>query len=71
MRGSASNDPVPFLPPYPFLHSGIMINADTLEWSEGGEAHRDSFTEIDGQDHSIHGYLKSLKKECFQQKGEA
>ena len=54
------NDPVPFLPPYPFLHSGIMINADTLEWAEGGEAHRDSFTEIDGQDHSIHGYLKAL-----------
>ena len=54
------NDPVPFLPPYPFLHSGIMINADSLEWSEGGEAHRDSFTEIDGQDHSIHGYVRAL-----------
>ena len=55
------NDPVPFFPPYPFLHSGIMINADTLEWAEGGEAHRDSFTEIDGQDHSIHGYFKALR----------
>ena len=55
-----SNDPVPYLPPWPYVHSGIMINANTLEWAEGGETHRDSFTEIDGQDHSIQGYLDIL-----------
>ena len=42
------NDPVPFVPPYPFLHSGISIDAETLDWEEGGEANRGSFGEIDG-----------------------
>ena len=55
------NDPVPFVPPYPFLHSGISIDAETLNWEEGGEANRGSFGEIDGRDHSIKEYLKILK----------
>ena len=56
------SDPVPFVPPYPYVHSGIMINAKTLEWAEGGEAVRASFTEIDGLDHSITYYLKTLRE---------
>ena len=56
------SDPVPFVPPYPYVHSGIMINAETLEWAEGGEAHRDSITEINDQDHSITYYLKTLRR---------
>ena len=55
------NDPVPFVPPYPFLHSGISIDVETLNWEEGGEANRSSFGEIDGRDHSIKEYLKILK----------
>ena len=55
------NDPVPFVPPYPFLHSGISIDAETLNWEEGGEVNRGSFGEIDGRDHSIKEYLKILK----------
>ena len=55
------NDPVPFVPPYPFLHSGISIDVETLNWEEGGEANRGSFGEIDGRDHSIIEYLKILK----------
>ena len=55
------NDPVPFVPPYPFLHSGISIDVETLNWEEGGEANRGSFGEIDGRDHSIKEYLKILK----------
>ena len=55
------NDPVPFVPPYPFLHSGISIDAKTLDWDEGGEANRGSFTEIDGRDHSITYYTRILK----------
>jgi predicted lipase len=55
------NDPVPFVPPYPFLHSGISIDAKTLDWEEGGEANRDSFSEIDGRDHSIVYYTRILK----------
>ena len=55
------NDPVPFVPPYPFLHSGISIDAKTLDWDEGGEANRGSFGEIDGRDHSITYYTRILK----------
>ncbi len=56
------NDPVPFVPPYPFLHSGISIDAETLDWEEGGEANRGSFGEIDGRDHSIVYYNRTLKE---------
>jgi hypothetical protein len=59
-RVAMRSDPVPFLPPYPFLHSGIRIDPETLDWMEGGETDRDSFTKIDGLDHSIHGYFKAL-----------
>ena len=51
----------PFVPPYPFLHSVISIDVETLNWEEGGEANRGSFGEIDGRDHSIKEYLKILK----------
>ena len=60
-RVSLRNDPVPFVPPYPFLHSGISINVETLDWEEGGEANRGSFSEIDGRDHSISYYTRILK----------
>ena len=51
------------MPPYPFLHSGISIDARTLNWEEGGEANRGSFSEIDGRDHSIVYYNRTLKKQ--------
>ena len=50
------------MPPYPFLHSGISIDPKTLDWEEGGEANRGSFTEIDGRDHSIVYYNRKLKE---------
>ena len=56
------NDPIPYMPPYPFLQSGIAINASTLDWEEGGERNRKPFTEIDGRDHSIREYLNELKR---------
>jgi len=59
-RVAVRNDPVPFMPPYPFLHSGISIDPKTLDWEEGGEANRGSFTEIDGRDHSITYYSRTL-----------
>ena len=55
------NDPVPYVPPYPYKHSGIMIDVQTLEWVEGGEESRESFGKIDARDHSINAYLKELK----------
>ena len=61
-RIALRNDPVPFTPPWPFLHSGIFIDPETLDWMEGGETDRDSFTEIDGRDHSIREYVDILKE---------
>ena len=54
------NDPVPFFPPYPFLHSGVFIDPETLDWDE---AHEEiSFLEINANDHSIAEYVNILKK---------
>ena len=64
-RVSFGNDPVPFLPPYPFLHSGIQINPETLEWDESHE--EESFFEIDGRDHSIQEYYDVLEEHIFPQ----
>ena len=61
-RVAFRNDPVPFMPPYPFFHSGISIDPKTLNWIEGGETKRGSITETDGRDHSIKGYVDMLKR---------
>ena len=34
-RVAFDDDPVPFFPPYPFLHSGVFIDPETLDWNEG------------------------------------
>ena len=52
------NDPVPFLPPYPYVHWGIGINAETLDWDEDHPI--GDITKIDARDHSIKEYLKIL-----------
>tara|TARA_B100000809_G_scaffold233098_1_gene249547 strand:+ start:286 stop:900 length:615 start_codon:yes stop_codon:yes gene_type:complete len=59
-RVAFDNDPVPFFPPYPFLHSGIYIDPETLDWNEGHE--EISFLEINANDHSIAEYVNILKK---------
>ena len=57
-RVVVNNDPVTFLPIYPYVHSGIRIDAKTLDWCEYDVYGK--FTEIDGRDHSIKYYLKTL-----------
>lgn len=59
-RVAIPNDPVPFLPPIPYRHWGIWIQAETLTWSENHEI--GDFTKIDARDHSIKEYLKVLRK---------
>ena len=54
------NDPVPFLPPYPYVHWGIGINAETLDWDEDHPI--GDITKIDARDHSIKEYLKILSR---------
>ena len=54
------NDPVPFLPPFPYMHWGIRINAETLGWDENHPV--GDVTKIDARDHSIKEYLKVLRR---------
>ena len=54
------NDPVPFLPPYPYVHWGIRIDAETLDWDEDHPI--GDITEIDARDHSMEEYKKVLKR---------
>ena len=54
------NDPVPFLPPFPYMHWGIRINAETLGWDENHPI--GDVTKIDARDHSIKEYLKVLRR---------
>ena len=54
------NDPVPFLPPFPYVHWGIRINASTLDWDEDHPI--GDITKIDARDHSIKEYLKVLRR---------
>ena len=54
------NDPVPFLPPFPYMHWGIRINAETLDWDENHPI--GDVTKIDARDHSIKEYLKVLRR---------
>ena len=62
-RVSFRNDPVPFLPPYPFLHSGIHVDPETLEWDESHD--EESFFKIDCRDHSIQEYYDVLEEHVF------
>ena len=50
--------PVPFLPPIPYVHSGVVIDIDTLSWSENHE--EGDILQTDGLDHSIKDYLDVL-----------
>ena len=54
------NDPVPFLPPFPYVHWGIRINAETLDWDEDHPI--GDVSKIDARDHSIKEYLKVLRR---------
>ena len=54
------NDPVPFPPPFPYVHWGIRIHAETLDWDEDHPI--GDVTKIDARDHSIKEYLKILRR---------
>lgn len=54
------SDPIPFLPPLPYVHSGIVINIETLEWDENHD--EGNLLQTDGLDHSIKDYLDVLYK---------
>jgi len=59
-RVAMRSDPVHYLPPYPYVHSGIHIDPETLNWDESHE--EGNFMETDGLDHSVQEYVDILKE---------
>ena len=57
-RVAVRSDPVPYMPSLPYVHSGIHIDPETLEWDETHQ--EDSMWGIDSLDHSVVDYLDIL-----------
>ena len=56
-----NSDPVPFSPPWPFLHTGVFVNSQTLDW--GSENDNGLISQTDGLTHSILKYVTTLKEQ--------
>ena len=55
------SDPVTFSPTYPYLHTGVFVDSQTLDW--GPDNDNGLISETDGLDHSISKYVETLKKQ--------
>ena len=53
------SDPVTFVPPYPFSHTGTFVNAVTLDW--GPDNDNGLISKTDALDHPIAKYVEALK----------
>jgi len=53
------SDPVPFTPPWPFFHTGLFIDSQTLDW--GPDNDNGLISKTDGLDHAIIKYVTTLK----------
>ena len=53
------SDPVPFMPPWPYVHTGLFINSQTLDW--GPDNDKGLISKTDGLDHAIAKYVTTLK----------
>ena len=53
------SDPVPFTPPWPFFHTGLFIDSQTLDW--GPDNDNGVISKTDGLDHAIIKYVTTLK----------
>jgi len=53
------SDPVPFTPPWPFFHTGIFIDSQTLDW--GPDNDNGLISKTDGLNHAIIKYVTTLK----------
>ena len=54
------SDPVTFSPTYPYVHTGVFVNSQTLDW--GPENDNGLISKTDGLDHSISEYVTTLKR---------
>ena len=55
------SDPIPFMPPWPYIHTGLFINSQTLDW--GPDNDNGLISETDGTDHAIAKYVTTLKEQ--------
>ena len=52
-------DPIPFTPPFPFLHTGLFIDPRDGDW--GPDWDNGLISKTDGLDHAIAKYVEKLK----------
>ena len=55
------SDPIPFMPPWPYVHTGLFINSQTLDWGPNND--NGLISETDGTDHAIAKYVTTLKEQ--------
>ena len=55
------SDPIPFTPPWPFLHTGLFIDSQDLDW--GSDNDNGLISKTDGLDHAIAKYVETLKEQ--------
>ena len=55
------SDPIPFTPPWPYRHTGLFIDSQTLDW--GPDNDNGLISETDGLDHAIAKYVTTLKEQ--------
>jgi len=54
------SDPEPFTPPWPYNHTGLFIDSQTLDW--GPDNDNGLISKTDGLDHAISKYVDTLKE---------
>jgi hypothetical protein len=55
------SDPIPFMPPWPYIHTGTFVNSKTLAW--GPDNDNGLISKTDGLDHAIAKYVSTLKEQ--------
>ena len=55
------SDPIPFTPPWPYAHTGLFIDSQTLDW--GPDNDNGLISETDGLTHAIAKYVSTLKEQ--------
>ena len=53
------SDPIPFTPPWPYVHTGLFIDSQTLDW--GPDNDNGLISKTDGLTHTIAKYVETLK----------
>ena len=55
------SDPIPFTPPWPYIHTGTFVNSKTLAWGPNND--NGLISKTNGLDHAIAKYVTTLKEQ--------